>query len=94
MALARTDKSDAPFFFMVFSAPLLLPNGRVCQSRIYKYNEIPEEANETSRRQAANILQANLTTHVHNAQVLRLIAEREARKAIALVAQMMTVNKT
>ena len=90
---------------MVFSAPLLLVDGKVRQSRGHKYThtlnlEWPSlsKSAQTNKPETnsnmSKILAADWETHVHNAQVLRFVAEEEARDAqvLALQATSMLMN--
>lgn len=85
---------------MVFSAPLLLSDGKVRQSRVHKYEQSFEawpalagskkkttHTAETKVADTSKILAANWKTHIHNVQVLRLVAEEEARNAQLLALQ-------
>jgi hypothetical protein len=87
-------------FFMVFSAPLLLSDGKVRQSRIHKHNQtievewpsLPGSTQKTTfkpetKPNTFNILAADWKTHIHNAQILRLVAEEEAWNAQVLAMQ-------
>ena len=93
---------------MVFSVPLLLSDGKVRQSRIHKYDEKTLEgewpsllgsAQQTTSKPKINsntskFLAADWKTHIHNAQILRLVAEKEARNAQVLALQATSMLKS
>ena len=92
-----TKESVAKKILMVFSAPLL-PDGKVRQSRIHKYDQTFERewpslagskttAEPKTRTDTSKILAANWKTHFYNAQALRLVAEEEAWNAQLLALQ-------
>ena len=93
----RATKRDEKIFLMVFSAPLL-PDGKVRQSRIHKYDatfernwpSLPGSKTTTkpeTRTDTSRILAADWKTYVYNAQALRAVAEEEAWNAQLLALQ-------